>query len=571
MGRLLIVSNRLPVSCGSDGTLVRSSGGLVSALSSLTEPYHWVGCLGAEPPCMATAQASLRAQSCSAVEMPIALYNSYYLFCNNSLWPRLHFYTPSTEGHDGSGERSYLQAATHFASAVEAVYQPGDVIWVHDYHLFTLPSLLRARLPQARIGFFLHTPFPSSALFGQLSLCLPFLRGLLSCDLVGFHTHGYAAHFLSACTRYLPGTTVTACSAASASGAPAATRVVVLPIGIDPTPFTACLSGAPATTPTLHRLAELRSYFGPDRKLIIAVDRLDPIKGLLQRLRGFQRFLSTFGASHPPGAQPPCLLAVAVPSREACRDYKQLRLAVEALTSSINAQHGVFGQPPPVSLFYRSISHSELCSLLALGSACLITSLRDGLNLVASEYCCTQQAVLSSSSGRAPGVLILSEFAGAATCLPGAILVNPHAPEEVAAALELALYAMPPAQAARRHAANMDFILSNTSSAWAGLFLAALPPPPPLALQLLQQQLLPWPPPPPQPCALPCATSSPCPPPPSGCWCWTPACLPVTPPRAPCAQPCAQPPAQCQGCACWWWQRRSRGAPWQPCALSAAW
>ena len=304
---------------------------------------------------------------------------------------------------------------SYFCDAVVEVYRPGDVIWVQDYHLFTLPQLLRARLPHASIAFFLHTPFPSSALFLRLEIGEALLAGVLSADLAGFHTSNYAAHFLSACSRAL-GAEVTATSASLPSAtSPLAprkkTEVVVSPIGIDPLPFTSCLSHAA----TAERLLELKSFFG-DRKLIVAVDRMDPIKGLLLRLHAFEALLSLLTPEQ--ALAPPCLLSVAVPSREASRDYKLLRLSVEALTSSINSKFGKVGEPPPVSLFYRSISHSELCSLLCLGSLCLITSLRDGMNLVAH----TTGAVKGETRSQAAGVN-LTNFSpqggdGTTTCAP---------------------------------------------------------------------------------------------------------------------------------------------------------
>lgn len=380
------------------------------------------------------------------------------------------------------GQRAYLEAAEHFAAAVGSVYEPGDTIWCHDYHLLTLPSLLRARLgPHARLLFFLHTPFPSSSIFGRLGLCEAFLRGLLSCSAVGFHTAGYAAHFLSAAARHVPGAVVTSTTAAlpgatacAARGAPPfSTAALVFPIGIDPLPFTASLCAAPAApSSSAPRLAELQSFFGSGARIVIAVDRLDPIKGLLQRLRGFELLLATRAAAHP-RAPLPLMLCVAVPSREAVKDYRVLRAAVEAQTSAINARYGSLGELPPVSLFYRSIGHGELCALLALGRACAITSLRDGMNLVASEYVAVQEA--ARAEGACPGVLVLSEFAGAACLLPGALLVNPHSPEEVAGALESALYGLPEAEVRARHAANAAIVLRNTSGAWAGAFLAAAP------------------------------------------------------------------------------------------------
>lgn len=462
---LIVVSNRLPLTYSQTSkTFVKSSGGLVSALSPLPQKT-WVGYLGSSP-------STPLPQGLVAVCMPPTLYDTYYNWCNDVLWPILHYYPPQDQP---AGELAYLRAASYFCDAVVEVYRPGDVIWVQDYHLFTLPQLLRARLPHASIAFFLHTPFPSSALFLRLEIGEALLAGVLSADLAGFHTSNYAAHFLSACSRAL-GAEVTATSASLPSATSPLvprkkTEVVVSPIGIDPLPFTSCLSHAA----TAERLLELKSFFG-DRKLIVAVDRMDPIKGLLQRLHAFEALLSLLTPEQ--ALAPPCLLSVAVPSREASRDYKLLRLSVEALTSSINSKFGKVGEPPPVSLFYRSISHSELCSLLCLGSLCLITSLRDGMNLVASEYVAAQEAVASAPGAAPPGILVLSEFAGAATCLSGACLVNPHSSEGVARVCLYALYSMKAEEVRRRHADNMAFILGNTSAAWAERFLACLPPPP---------------------------------------------------------------------------------------------
>jgi trehalose 6-phosphate synthase len=216
----------------------------------------------------------------------------------------------------------------------------------------------------------------------------------------------------------------------------------------------------------------LKGFFKGVR-VVVSVARLDPIKGLEQGLLAFGDFLEVVKARTPPDNVLPCFISVVVPSRETVPAYVALKKRVDGLASSINAKYGGLGRPPPISVLYRSISHGELCSLLALGDACMIPSLRDGLNLVASEYIAVQEGVRIKGM-RVPGALILSDFTGAASSLSGSLLVNPHDRVSVVAALEAALFSMQPVETESRHSRNASFVLHNTSEYWAKRCLEGL-------------------------------------------------------------------------------------------------
>ncbi|KAJ2491349.1 Trehalose-6-P synthase/phosphatase complex synthase subunit [Coemansia sp. RSA 2050] len=485
--RLIVVSNRLPVTLeqkGSDWSFKLSSGGLVSALSGLKREmsFTWVGWpgkdFGAED--RAKIDRLLGENSCSAVYLDDETAEQYYNgFANSILWPLFHYH-PGEMMFEEAAWGAYQRANAAFAAALAAVVEEGDLVWIQDYHLMLLPRMLRELLDGSgrggvKIGWFLHTPFPSSELYRILPVRRQILEGVLAADLLGFHTYDYARHFLSSCTRILG--LATTGDAVDAAGR--VVRVGTFPIGIDPGKFSEALR----TDAVRRRLGELERRFAGER-VVVGVDRLDYIKGVPQKLLAFEQFLSQQqqqqqqqqgagggggeGAAAPAAPAAPAervvLVQVAVPSRGDVEEYRQLIGSVNELVGRINGRFGTV-EYTPIHFLHRSVAFAELVALYAVADVCLITSTRDGMNLVSYEYVATQ--------AQRHGVLVLSEFAGAAQSLDGALIVNAWNIEEVAGALAHAL-AMPAAQREASFRTLHRYVARHTAAAWGAGFIAEL-------------------------------------------------------------------------------------------------
>ncbi|KAG0150504.1 hypothetical protein CROQUDRAFT_38206 [Cronartium quercuum f. sp. fusiforme G11] len=414
-----------------------SSGGLVSALSGCKRQmsFSWIGWSGLSIPENDRLNVEIKLSKdycCKPVWIDDELADKHYNgFSNSILWP-LFNYHPGEMNFDESNWKAYKDANSIFANTVheeieEGVQKGEDIlVWVQDYHLMILPMLLRQKVDKANevgtladgvkkrgkvsIGFFLHTPFPSSEIYRILPVRREILLGLLHCDLVGFHTYDYARHFLSSCTRIL--------------GLPTMpnglnfdqhyVHVGSFPIGIDPNLFHEALERPNVK----QRIDELNQRFD-GIKVIVGVDRLDYIKGMPQKLHALDVFLS----EHPEWIGKVVLVQVAVPSRTDVEEYQNLRASVNELVGRINGRYGTI-EHMPIHFLHRSIPFEELCALYAIADACLVTSTRDGMNLVSYEYVACQE--------KRHGCMILSEFTGAAHSLNGSIIVNPWATDTIA-------------------------------------------------------------------------------------------------------------------------------------------
>jgi trehalose 6-phosphate synthase/phosphatase len=456
-GRLIVVSNRLPVALVRDGeawSTKRSAGGLATAMDPILrkEGGVWIGWSGAkeeDPP--EALELLKREQSAIAVNLPADVAEKFYEgYSNQALWPLFHNF-PSRLRFDPDTWEAYNEANRRFSDAVVEQYQPGDRIWVHDYHLMLLPRMLREQLPEASIGFFLHIPFPPSEIFAILPRGEELLEGLLGGDLIAFHTHVHLQHFRRSLRRLL-GIESTV-DQVHAQGRLA--RIQALPIGIAPQEFL----GALTDPETEQQIEKLRTEYS-GRQVIVAVDRLDYTKGLPERLRTFRRLLITF----PELKEKVVLLQVAVPSRENIESYQELTSEVHQLITEIN---GTFGTQDwvPIVYIYRGISRSELVALYRFAAVGWVSPLRDGMNLVAKEY------VACKPDG--DGVLVLSSFAGAAAEMGEALLVNPYDEERTAAAVERAL-SMTLEDKRDRMLALHERVLRNDVFAWGDRFLNAL-------------------------------------------------------------------------------------------------
>lgn len=433
--RLVVVSNRLPFNVSiEDGRFVfhESAGGLVTGLSAYIEsrkraraesPEHvWVGWPGSsvEGPLREELKKEVRARFQS---YPVFLseeeMDQFYLgFCNGTIWPLFHYF-PSYTVYQANFWERYRHVNQVFCEALLDIVREDDVVWIHDYHLMLLPRLLKARAPHLSVGFFLHIPFPSFEVFRLLpgKWRREILEGLLGADLLGFHTHEYAQHFLQTVLRLL-GYEHHIGHILTSDGV---VKVDSFPMGIDFDKFADAANNADIR----QEESELKNTLS-QVKVVLSVDRLDYSKGILNRLEGFEVFLET----NPEYQGKVVLLMVVVPSRIGVYQYDLMKRQIEELVGKIN---GRFGRVhwTPVMYQYRHVPFQSLVALYRVSDICLVTPLRDGMNLVAKEYVATRK--------EGTGILILSEMAGAAKELAEAIIINPNNREEIAEALREAL------------------------------------------------------------------------------------------------------------------------------------
>lgn len=454
MSRLLLVSYRLPVSIGqnSDGTpaLKRSSGGLIAGLGPVHDSGEgeWIGALGG--PHDASLNAELEKQRLVVVDLdPEDARRHYEGYSNNVLWPLFH-YLLNHVTFDPRDFEAYKRVNERFADVVASRVRPGDRVWVHDYHLLLLPQLLRERLPDTPIGFFLHIPFPSSEVMRLLPRREEILHGLTGANLIGTHTHDFARHLVSSFRR------ITGIEygddGARESGQPS--RIGVFPLGVD-----VAMHQELAKRPDVAaRADELRKQLG-HRKVILGVDRMDYTKGIPLRLLAYERMIEMY----PEWRDDAVLLQLCVPSREGIESYKALKLEVEGLVGGINGAHEHDGHTP-VHYLYRSVPPEELAAMYLLADVMLVTPIRDGMNLVVKEYVASR---LDDT-----GVAVLSEFAGAASELGEAIHHNPWDVDGTAEAIKQAL-TMSPEEAANRMKALRVRGARSDVHAWVARFLSA--------------------------------------------------------------------------------------------------
>lgn len=458
-GRLIVVSNRLPVTVTWENDSYQfkmSSGGLVAGLEGVKKKldFIWIGWTGCEIPehlRKSFSEKLLEKHSCVPVFLNEKLADDHYNgFSNSVLWPLFH-YLIGNKTFDNRLWKSYCEANRKFAEVVNNTWRKGDLVWVHDYHLLKLPEYLRKKNQDMRVGFFLHIPFPSSEIFQLLPVKKSILQGLLHCDLIGFHTYDYARHFLSACTRHLGIETTPAGAHFRGRFIP----VSVFPVGIDPEKFIKGLK-----TPEVQaKLIDYQQTF-QGKKVLMGVDRLDYIKGIPHKLKALEYFLNKY----PEWQGKVVLIQVAVPSRTDVEEYKKLKNEVDALVGHIN---GTFGSVDylPIQYLFKSVTFSELCALYRLSDVMLITSTRDGMNLVSLEYIACQQGKYGS--------LVLSEFAGSANALSGALMVNPYDTPAVADTIHEAL-TMPEEMRAKKFGHLYDFVMKHTATYWGEAFIHEL-------------------------------------------------------------------------------------------------
>lgn len=462
MSRLIIVSNRLPVSVARQADSLSfqpSVGGVATGIASLDKPKQrlWFGWPGISADKLSVAHRQqiakgLEKHGCRPVFLSSAEVRDFYFgFSNRTIWPLFHYFTQHAV-FDESYWRAYKNVNEHFCREMTAHLKPNDKVWVHDYQLMLLPGLLRAKCPDMQIGFFLHIPFPSFELLRLLPWRQELLDGLLGADLIGFHEYDYVRHFLSSVYR------ISGCEPhlSQLMVQNRLVRVDAFPMGID-YPRYAESSRLPEVVKELKKIKRHDKL-----RFIVSVDRLDYTKGILKRLEAYDWFLRQY----PEYREKVTLIVVAVPSRTKVDVYNELREQIECSIGRINGDYGTLDWTP-VSYLYRSLSFEKLTALYAAADVALITPLRDGMNLVAKEFVACQQ------DKNHPGVLILSEMAGAACELAEAIAVNPHDKENIADALRQALE-MPQSERLKRNRMMQDRLSRYTVARWAGDFIQSL-------------------------------------------------------------------------------------------------
>ncbi len=449
---IVIAANRLPVMRTNEGDWSPSPGGLVRALYPMLRESGgtWVGWTGdpddhAEP--FSVEGVDLHPVPISAEEM-----NLYYEgFSNDALWPLYHDALREST-YDSEQWDAYKTVNERFATALAEIAPADSIVWVHDYQLQLVPGLLRARRPDLTIGFFLHIPFPSVDLFTRLPWRDDIVQGLLGCDLVGFQRPRDAQNFIATVEQLLEADTSD--DTVSFDG-----RTVVAadyPISIDVAEVEEIATGRA----TRQRTSQIRARLGDPEVIMLGVDRLDYTKGIGLRLRAFAQLLEDERLDPTRHV----MVQVATPTREAVEHYQDERASIERLVGEINGRFSRIGLPV-VHYLYQTLPYDELVALYRAGDVMLVTPFRDGMNLVAKEY--------AAAHIDGDGVLVLSEFAGAAEELTDAVQVNPHDDRALQDAIVEAVE-MHRHERRGRMSGLRDQIRKSDVQGWADRFLAAL-------------------------------------------------------------------------------------------------
>jgi trehalose 6-phosphate synthase len=454
MGRLIVVSNRVNAPTGRGD---ESVGGLAMALAAALRAYSglWFGWSGRTaqdvtgPPEINCAEGVTTA----VVDLDEQDLEEYYNgYANKTLWPLFHYRLDLT-AYDRSYGAGYERVNRRFAETLKSLIEPGDLIWVHDYHLIPLARELRRVGVTNRIGFFLHIPWPAHQLFVTLPGHRLLVQAMFDYDLVGFQTPDYLQAFeeyvlSEAGGERLAGDRLRAFGRTVRTGA--------FPIGIDAKEFSQLV--------TSRRAAHTRDVMAAStvfKQLIVGVERLDYSKGLEERFLGFERFL----ADNPGQRREVLMLQIAPVSRESVGAYQEIRARLDALSGRINGEYADIDWNP-VRYVNKNYRRDELAGIYRAAQVGLVTPLRDGMNLVAKEFVAAQDP-------ENPGVLVLSRFAGAANQLREALLINPNSPEEIAEALKRAL-AMDRSERIRRWRVLNDNVQREDVTAWRDAYVAAL-------------------------------------------------------------------------------------------------
>lgn len=458
---LLVVSNRLPDFRhveGDDGERKKSVGGLVSALEPALRSRRgmWLGWSGKTVPSSEPVTSGVSEDDGSSVQLAWvdyteSWYRNYYAgFCNGTLWPLFHSFPSRVEMSD-AGWKAYQEVHEAFADFAAPHTSARATIWAHDYHLLLFARVMRQRGHLGPMGHFLHIPFPSLDIFSMLPWAAEIMDALLDFDLLGFHTPQHVANFLACASALLPAQV----SDDVVRHRGRETHVTALPIGIIPDSF--------QETPEPSVVEEIDGLMRTlgNAKLVLGVDRLDYTKGIPERLLAFGRMLEMF----PEWRGKVSLVQISVPSRADVPLYAEQRATIESIVGRLNGEYGEAAWVP-VRYLYRSYGKQQLMQLYRAAAVGYVTPLRDGMNLVAKEYVAAQNA-------DDPGVLMLSQFAGAAVEMQDAVITNPYHIDGMARDLDRSLR-MEYDERKTRHAKLLATVQRSNAVTWAESFLDAL-------------------------------------------------------------------------------------------------
>ncbi|MHA6248315.1 bifunctional alpha,alpha-trehalose-phosphate synthase (UDP-forming)/trehalose-phosphatase [Pontibacter sp. CAU 1760] len=459
MAKLIIVSNRLPVKLQEkEGELQykTSEGGLATGLGSIYKQgdnlwIGWPGMVVDDKKMQDQISKDLRPESMQPVFLTENEIKEFYEgFSNETLWPTFHYFSQYAIYNQQLWE-TYVEVNQKYCEAVVAQAGPEDTIWVHDYQLLLLPSMLREKLPNSTIGFFQHIPFPSYEVFRLLPWRKELLEGMLGSDLVGFHTYDDMRHFLSSVNRLV--------GYGSMHGwINTSTRSLLVdsfPMGIDYEKY----SQTAAEDEVIKREHIYRGNLNAE-KVVLSIDRLDYSKGIAQRLKAFELFLDKYPEFH----ERVTLLMLVVPSRDAVEKYKELKEEVDELVGRINGKYSRISWNP-IQYFYRSYPLETLSAFYRMADVALVTPMRDGMNLVCKEY------VASKLDQK--GVLILSEMAGASKELSDALIINPNDINQMVETIYTAL-TMPEEQQIERMNNMQESLQRYNIHHWVSMFMDRL-------------------------------------------------------------------------------------------------
>ncbi|BAT08185.1 probable alpha,alpha-trehalose-phosphate synthase [UDP-forming] 8 [Oryza sativa Japonica Group] len=416
--------------------------------------------------------------SCLPVFLPPRAHDEFYAgFCKHYLWPRLHYllpHAPAANGYlhfDAGLYRSYASANRSFAARVVEVLSPddGDLVFVHDYHLWLLPSFLRRGCPRCRVGFFLHSPFPSAEVFRSIPVREDLLRALLNADLVGFHTYDYARHFLSACSRLLGLAYTSRHGRVGINYHGRTVLIKFLSVGVD----MGLLRTAMASPEAAAKFREITEVEYKGRVLMVGVDDVDIFKGVRLKLLAMESLLETYPALRGRVV----LVQIHNPTRCGGRDVERVRGETAKIQARINARFGGPGYQPVV-VVDRAVPMAEKVAYYAAAECCVVSAVRDGLNRIPYFYTVCREEGPVDAKGAAGGqprhsAIVLSEFVGCSPSLSGAIRVNPWNIEAMAEAMHGAL-TMNVAEKQARHVKHYTYLKLHDVIVWARSFAADL-------------------------------------------------------------------------------------------------
>ena len=470
MAKNIIVSNRLPLQItklDNSFEFTPTSGGLATGMNSVHKGQKslWVGWPGInddeiDKKAWAPLKKSLKNEGYFPVSLNRKeLENFYFGLSNKSLWPLFHYFIEISVFNKEQW-KSYQEVNQKFADSVLKNIEKGDTIWIHDYQLLLCPKMIKEVRPDVTIGFFLHIPFPSFEIFRIFPWREPLLEGMLGADLIGFHTYDYQRHFLSSVKRILR-------KEVSFNRVNIYGREVVVntfPMGIDYKKFNqaaqthAHMSNAEKSD--LKKQLELHKKGADDGKLILSIDRLDYTKGVVNRIKAFELFLTKY----PEYLEKVRLVMLTVPSRSSVSDYKRLKKETDEIVGRVNGRFATINWTP-IWYYYRAMNFDDLIDLYMTSDIAMITPVRDGMNLVAKEFIATRV--------KGDGVLILSEMAGASKELYESLLVNPFDLNQMADAILNAIQ-MPLEEQQKRNQTMQKRLQRYSVEYWANEFMKAL-------------------------------------------------------------------------------------------------